>query len=298
MKKGDAVVGSHFMFENNLQEQKCGIATIVGYPNSGKSTLINQLIGYKVSIVTHKVQTTRRQIQGVLTEDHYQAILIDTPGIFEAKKPLEKALVDTAYRSFKGVDQVILVIDIRHFDATFLDKIKKMAQNKMFILVFNKIDLVEPHVYKDLPGFKISAKTGEGVEVLKKEILHHMPSHPFMYDPDQLTNLNQKIWVSEITREKIMLNLHQELPYEIYVETERYKETSSNIEIHQVIVVSRDGLKGIVLGAKGSMIKKIGTQARQEIETYLCKKTNLFLHVKVQDNWQEKRRVLQELGVV
>lgn len=291
MKKGDVAVESHSM-------SKCGFVTIVGYPNSGKSTLLNQLVGYKVSIVTHKVQTTRRQIQGVLTEGDTQVVLIDTPGIFEPKKTLEKAIVETAYRSFKGVDMVVLVMDVRHFDEAFVLKVQQMAKDKPFVLALNKIDMVEPSSYQDLPGLKISAKTGEGVDALKKEIFKHIPTHPFMYDQDMLTNINQKIWSSEITREKVMLNLHQELPYEIYVETEGFKEIASKIDIHQVIVVSRDGLKGMVLGSKGSMIKKIGTEARLEMEQYLKKKVNLFLYVKVQEAWQEKRRVLQELGIV
>lgn len=296
MKRGDVAVGNPSMYSNH--NQKCGFATIVGYPNSGKSTLLNQLVGYKVSIVTHKVQTTRRQIQGVLTEGDTQVVLIDTPGIFEPKKTLEKAIVETAYKSFKGVDMVVLVMDVRHFDEAFVEKVKTMSKDKPFVLALNKIDLVEPSSYEGFPGIKISAKTGEGIDALKKELFQHMPTHPFMYDQDQLTNINQKIWSSEITREKVMLNLHQELPYEIYVETESFKETSSKIDIHQVIVVSRDGLKGMVLGAKGSMIKKIGTEARLEMEQYLSKKVNLFLHVKVQESWQEKRRVLQELGIV
>lgn len=303
MKKESAVVENHSMFDISSthipnKSQKCGFVTIVGYPNSGKSTLINYLIGYKVSIVTHKVQTTRRQIQGILTEGDSQIVFIDTPGIFEPKKTLEKAIVETAYRSFHGVDMVLLIMDPRQYNKEFIEKIKNMTKEKLFCLVLNKIDCVDKSVWQDLPGFKISAKTGEGVDELKKYILSHLPQHPFMYDADQLTNINQKIWTSEITREKTMLFLQQELPYELYIETEQFKETSSKIDIHQVIVVSRDSLKGMVLGSGGQMVKKIGTEARLEMEKYFEKKVNLFLYVKVQKQWQEKKMVLQSLGIL
>ena len=296
MRKGGAAVENHSIFNKNINTH-CGVVTIVGYPNSGKSTLMNALVGYKVSIVTHKVQTTRRQIQGVLTKGDSQVVFIDTPGIFDAKKPLEKALVTAAYKSFQGVDKVILLMDVREYDPEFVSKIQKLAGDIPFQLVINKIDKVTEDVYKDIPGIKISAKTGEGVESLKQDILTHLPPHPFLYDPDQLTNINQKIWTAEMTREKAMLALHQELPYELYVETESFKETKTYYEIKQVIVVSRDGLKGMVLGSTGSMIKKIGTESRLEMESLLGRKVNLFLYVKVQPDWQEKRMVLQSLGI-
>jgi len=281
-----------------MSNQKCGFVTIVGYPNSGKSTLMNALVGQKVSIVTHKVQTTRRQIQGILTEGDHQIIFIDTPGIFDPKKHLEKAIVDNAYRSFHGVDIVMLVMDVRKYDETFIEKIKKAAKQTLFCLVLNKIDLVEPAVYETLPGLKISAKTGEGLKQLKQYIVDHLPEHPFMYDTDQVTNLNQKIWVAEMTREKAMLLLQQELPYELYVETEDYQETPQKVDIHQTIVVSRDTLKGMVLGAGGQMIKKIGMESRQELEHHLGKKVNLFLFVKVRQDWQSKVMTLKNLGIL
>ncbi|USO02285.1 MAG: GTPase Era [Alphaproteobacteria bacterium] len=277
---------------------KSGFITIVGYPNSGKSTLMNALVGQKISIVTHKVQTTRRQIQGVLTEGNYQAIFIDTPGIFDPKKPLEKAIVDNAYKSFQGVDLVMLVMDARKYDEAFVEKIKKAAKNTPFCLVLNKIDLMDQKDYETLPGMKISAKTGVGLDILKQYIFEHLPEHPFMYDPEQITNINQKIWSAEITREKAMLLLQQELPYELYVETEKFEETDAKADIHQTIVVSRDSLKGIVLGAKGMMIKKIGMEARKDLSAQMNKKVNLFLFVKVRKDWQEKMLTLKSLGIL
>jgi len=291
MKKAVVAAENHFM-------SKSGFVTIVGYPNSGKSTLMNALVGQKISIVTHKVQTTRRQIQGILTENDHQVIFIDTPGIFEATKPLEKAIVGNAYKSFQGVDIVMLVVDGRRYNPTFVEEIKKSAHNALFCLVFNKIDLMDEEEYKDLPGFKISAKTGEGLPELKQYIFENMPEHPFMYDENQITNINQKIWSSEITREKAMLLLQKELPYELYVETEKFEETDTKVDIHQIIVVSRDSLKGMVLGAKGHMIKKIGTEARLDLSAQMNKKVNLFLFVKVRKDWQQKMMTLKSLGIL
>lgn len=285
---------------------KCGFVSLIGTPNSGKSTLLNALIGEKVSIVTPKVQTTRRQIQGILTEKKHQVVFIDTPGIFEAKTTMEQAMVKTAFQSLKDIELVILIVDATKYDLSFIENIKKRCQNLNFCIALNKIDLVKNDIKNIMSEiepygktFPISALKNTNLEELKKFIFEKLPDSPWFYPEDQLTNINQKLWSAEITREKAMILLHQELPYELFVETETWTDRKDkSTVIHQTINVARDNLKGMVLGEGGKMLKKIGTQARVELEAFLKHRVHLFIHVKVQKNWQDKSLILKSLGII
>ncbi len=279
---------------------RCGMVAIVGKPNSGKSTLTNAFVGQKVSIVTHKPQTTRRQIQGVAIWDDAQVVFVDTPGIFNGKGKFESALVDSAYRALEQVDLVIILIDPNDFQEDFITTLKTKLKNRPYLVVLNKADLSskknEDEINADL---KISALQGTNLDKLKTEILKHIPKHPWLYSEDQVTNISERLWTSELIREQAMLCLRQELPYELYVECDSYKEQEDgSIRMHHNIVVSATRYKPMILGHKGSMIKKIGTQARQVIEQQLDARVHLFLNVKVTEKWQDRTQILRREGIL
>lgn len=276
-------------------QKKSALISIIGKPNAGKSTLLNRLIGQKISIVTPKVQTTRNMIQGITTRGDTQLIFIDTPGIFEPKKRLEKAMVRAAWSSIVGADMVLVMLDCRYEPDEMEQKILgRLRENGVkFVVVVNKIDLSSslPKVLDDATNelkpeenilFPISARTGEGVEALEEYLIEGSKAREWLYDEEEITNIPMRFLASEITREQLFLNLEQELPYNLTVETEKWEEfRDGSVKINQVIIIARESQKGILLGK----IKKVGERAREEITSVLGFKVHLFLFVKVRENW-------------
>ncbi|MDR2902866.1 MAG: GTPase Era [Lactobacillales bacterium] len=280
--------------------QHFGFVAIMGAPNAGKSTLVNQLIGAKVSIVSPKVQTTRTTIRGILMAGDTQIVLVDTPGIFNPSRRLDRAMVASAWSHAGDADTRLVLVDAQKGadknTKNILESLKK--NNQKCILVINKIDLLpkarllplieelnKTDVFTDT--FLISAQTGENVSDLKKFLISKMPESPWMFPDDQLTDLPNQLFAAEITREKLFMLLQQELPYTLAVETTKWQENETAIRLEQTIYVEREGLKPIILGRGGSMIKKIGELSRKEIQALYGKKTHLFLFVKVKENWTE-----------
>jgi GTP-binding protein Era len=286
--------------------KRCCAVSIIGKPNAGKSTLLNYLIGHKLAIVTPKVQTTRSAITGILTENDVQLIFIDTPGIFAPKRKLEKAMVKCAWSNILGVDLVILLIDSKQ---GVIDETLKMLhhlkqKNITPIIVFNKIDknkidsIIIPDEIKDLRIFFISALQGKGVEDLKLYIISQSTPSEWLYEEDDMTNLPMRFLASEITREQLFLNLQEELPYNLTVETDSWENMEDgSVKIHQVIIVGKSNYKAMILGNRGDMIKKIGTQSRINIEKNLSLKVHLFLFVKVRENWDSNPDMYNYFGL-
>ncbi len=297
----------------NASSATCaGFAAILGAPNAGKSTLLNQLVGEKVSIVSAKAQTTRRRILGVLTEGVTQAALIDTPGIFLPKGRLDKAMVQEAWESLEGADVILLLADaaMRQPDQKTQAIIDVLLKRKRkAALVLNKVD--KANRAKLLPMtqkmndtgafdeiFMVSALTGDGVEDLKKYLIGKMPKGPWMFPEDQLTDLPERLWAAEITREQIFHQLHEELPYAAAVLPETWEERKDgSVAIHQTIVVLRPNHRAIVLGKNGAQIKLIGQKAREEIARSLGRNVHLFLNVKADERWQEKPEFYRLFGL-
>jgi len=281
---------------------KAGFVAVIGAPNAGKSTLVNHLVGFKVSIVTHKVQTTRTRIRGVCMHGASQIIFVDTPGIFEPKRKLDRAMVEAAWLGADDADLIVFLYDVtrREVDSDtsrILSGLKN--NNKEAILVLNKIDLVKSelllpitkrfqkeNIFSDT--FMISAENGSGCEKLLEYLSARMPDSPWLYPEDEVSDLPQRLLAAEITREQVLLKLHQELPYGATVETEEWTERDDGeIVINQIIYVQRPGHKKIALGRHGSMIKAIGKASRHELQVLLNRTVHLFLFVKVRENWME-----------
>lgn len=281
---------------------KAGFVAVIGAPNAGKSTLVNHLVGVKVSIVTHKVQTTRTRIRGVCMHGASQIIFVDTPGIFEPKRKLDRAMVEAAWLGADDADLIVFLYDVtrREVDSDtsrILSGLKN--NNKEAILVLNKIDLVKSelllpitkrfqkdNIFSDT--FMISAANGSGCEKLLEYLSARMPDSPWLYPEDEVSDLPQRLLAAEITREQVLLKLHQELPYGATVETEEWTERDDGaIVINQIIYVQRPGHKKIALGRHGSMIKAIGKASRHELQVLLNRTVHLFLFVKVRENWME-----------
>lgn len=268
---------------------------ILGQTNVGKSTLINRLIGQKVSIISPKVQTTRTRVRGVLTEGETQLVLVDTPGIFKPKRRLDRAMLDATWSASEDADKLVIVIDgTKGLMETDLEIIQKAEQK--ITLIINKVDLVKKDkmlpllekintLKQVLQVFCVSAQTGEGIKELKEYLIQLAPPAPWMFPEDELTDLPDRLFCAEITREKLFLYLRQELPYQLTVEPVSFKTNKDSIRIEQNIIVSKEAQKSIVLGAHGSMIKKIGESARKEMTRQLGQKVHLFLFVKVRPNW-------------
>ncbi|MCR4267933.1 GTPase Era [Nitratireductor sp. ZSWI3] len=292
-------------------ETRSGFVALIGAPNAGKSTLLNQLVGAKVSIVTHKVQTTRAIIRGIATHDNAQIVFIDTPGIFNPRRRLDRAMVTTAWGGAKDADIVALLIDaergIKGDAAAILERLKEVAQPKLLIL--NKIDRVKREVLLDLAAraneavtfertFMISALTGSGCEDLLSYLAGTLPAGPWYYPEDQISDLPMRQLAAEITREKLFLRLHQELPYAIHVETEKWEERKDgSVRIDQVVYVERESQKKIVLGHKGAAIRAVGQAAREEMAAILEQKVHLFLFVKVREGWGNDPERYREMGL-
>jgi len=293
------------------ETSRCGFVALIGAPNSGKSTLINALVGAKVAIVTHKAQTTRGPVLGIALEGESQIILVDTPGIFQPKRRLDRAMSMAAWTRAGDADLVALVIDAeRGLDAALDPVFANLAEIKRpIIAVLNKIDLVARpkllHLAADLSTrhvfaetFMISALTGDGVPDLKAYLARAAPSGPWLYPEDQLTDAPLRQAAAEITREKLFLRLHDELPYSLTVETADWKELKDgSVRIEQTIYVMRDSQKKIVLGAKGATIKAISMAAREEIGEMVGAPVHLFLFVKVRERWGEDPERFREMGL-
>jgi GTPase len=292
-----------------VTETRFGFAAIIGAPNAGKSTLVNQLVGAKISIVSHKVQTTRARIRAILVEGDTQAVLVDTPGIFVPRRKLDEAMVDSAWSGASEADAVILLIDARRgLDEQAETIIAKLAGSKA-MLVLNKTDLVKPDqllplseklnaLFPFTDTFMVSAMTGSGVDALRKKIVSLMPPGPWHYPGDQSADVNLRFMAAEITREKIYERLHEELPYSSTVETEGWEEKrDGSVKITQTIYVERDGQKAIVLGKGGKTVKTLGQLSRTDMEQQFERKVHLFLFVKVRENWAQDPERLRMMGL-
>ncbi|MFT6773086.1 MAG: GTP-binding protein Era [Paracoccaceae bacterium] len=294
-------------------ETRCGFVALIGEPNAGKSTLLNRMVGAKVSIVTHKVQTTRARIRGVALAGSGQIVFVDTPGLFRPRRRLDRAMVAAAWTGAGDADVVALLIEA-HRGVTdgvraIIDGLKDRAPGRRLILVINKIDRVKAEQLLKLSldlnamanfeaTFMISAERGHGVEDLRGWLGDRMPSGPWLYPSDQIADLPLRSLAAEITREKLTLRLHQELPYQLTVETETWEEREDgSVRIEQIIYVGRDGHKGIVLGKGGTTIKDVGAQARKDMEALLERSVHLFLEVKARPNWQEESERYDNIGL-
>ncbi len=291
--------------------KRCGLVAVVGAPNAGKSTLVNALVGQKVAIVSPKAQTTRTRIMGIAIEGEAQILLLDTPGIFQPRRRLDRAMVAAAWGGAQDADLIALVIDAEtgfsHRIETMLDRLADRREPK--ILILNKVDLVKKEALLTLAArlnerlaleeiFMVSAATGDGVPDLKRALAARMPEGPWHFPEDQVSDATDRMLAAEVTREQLYLQLHAELPYESAIETERYEERKDgSVAIHQQILVGRDSQKAIVLGKGGTRIRDIGEAARAELAQLLGRKVHLFLHVKVNPKWEEDRGLYREIGL-
>ena len=293
--------------------QRAGFVALIGEPNAGKSTLTNAMVGAKVSIVTHKVQTTRARIRGVAIEGNSQIVFVDTPGRFKPRRRLDRAMVAAAWGGAADADVIVLMVEA-HRGVTdgvqrILDGLDEIGQGRKVALAINKIDMVEAPVLLGLTKelndlspfvetFMISAEKGRGIDDLRKWLAEELPEGPWLYPEDQIADLPLRMIAAEITREKLTLRLHQELPYQLTVETETWEERKDgSARIDQMIYVMRDGHKGIVLGHKGETIKAISQSARAELSEFLGRKVHLFLQVKVRPNSLEEKERYSEMGL-
>ena len=292
---------------------KAGFVALIGEPNAGKSTLLNRMVGAKVSIVTHKVQTTRARIRGVAMDGQAQLIFIDTPGLFKPRRRLDRAMVAAAWGGAADADVVVLMIEAHRgmsegVKAILANLPDRMGKTKV-ALAINKIDKVKSEgllaLTRDMNGafpfaetFMISAERGHGCDALRKWLVEQVPEGPWLYPEDQIADLPMRMIAAEMTREKLTLRLHQELPYELTVETENWEERpDGSARIDQLIYVARDGHKGIVLGKGGETIKQVSQAARAEIMEFVGRPVHLFLQVKVRPNWLEEKERYSEMGL-
>ena len=291
----------------------CGFVALIGEPNAGKSTLTNRMVGAKVSIVTHKVQTTRTRIRGVAMHGAAQIIFVDTPGLFRPRRRLDRAMVASAWTGAGEADLVVLLVEA-HRGVTegveaILEGIETHLGPRSVALAINKIDRVQRDQLLALTAdlnarrafsatFMISAEKGYGVEDLKDWLAAELPEGPWHYPEDEISDLPARLLAAEITREKLTLRLHQELPYQLTVETEAWEDQKDgSARISQIIYVARDGHKGIVLGKGGETIKTIGAEARKDITEMLGRKAHLFLTVKTRPNWLDEPERYREMGL-
>ncbi len=293
---------------------RAGFVALIGEPNAGKSTLLNRMVGAKVSIVTHKVQTTRARIRGIAMAGQSQIVFVDTPGLFRPRRRLDRAMVKAAWGGAADADVVVLLVEA-HRGLTdgaraIIDRLaSELPANRPVALAINKIDRVKAETLLALTAelnaahpfaatFMISAERGYGVDALRDWLAAQVPAGPWLYPEDQIADLPLRMIAAETTREKLTLRLHEELPYQLTVETEAWGEREDgSVRIDQVIYVSREGHRGIVLGHKGETIKIIGQQARAEIAVFLERPVHLFLTVKLRENWQDEAERYTEMGL-
>ena len=295
------------------EQTRAGFVALIGEPNAGKSTLLNRMVGAKVSIVTHKVQTTRARIRGVCMAGPAQIVFVDTPGIFRPRRRLDRAMVSAAWGGAADADIVVLLIEahrgLTEGAKAIIEALKERQGNQPVALAINKIDKVKAErllelaqtaneAYPFVKTFMVSAEKGYGIDDLRNWLGAELPAGPWYYPEDQIADLPMRMIAAEITREKLTLRLHEELPYQLTVETENWEERpDGSARIDQVIYVSRDGHKGIVLGKGGETIKAISTAARQEMVEFMGRPVHLFLQVKVRENWQEEAERYTEMGL-
>jgi len=291
--------------------QHCGLVAVVGAPNAGKSTLVNAIVGQKVAIVSAKAQTTRTRIMGIALHGEAQILLLDTPGIFQPKRRLDRAMVAAAWGGAVDADLILLVVDAeRGFSNRIKEMVERLAERREpKILVLNKVDLVQKELLLAMATelseavafdeiFMVSAASGDGVPDLKAWLAGRVPEGPWHFPEDQVSDATDRMLAAEITREQLYHQLHQELPYASAVETEKFEERKDgSVAIHQQILVGRDTQKAIVLGKGGTRIKEIGARAREELAKLLGRKVHLFLHVKVNPRWEEDRGLYREIGL-
>jgi GTP-binding protein Era len=291
-------------------ETRCGFIAVIGVPNAGKSTLVNALVGTKVAIVSRKVQTTRATLRGIAIEGASQLVLIDTPGIFQPRRRLDRAMVQAAWGGAGDADQTLLVIDAaKGVDEDVERILKRLKEAKApLLLALNKVDRVKKERLLELAAdlnarlpfaatFMISALSGDGIADLKTYLAGVVPPGPWHYPPDEVSDAPLRVLAAEITREKIYDRLHDELPYQAAVETTDWQERKNGIRIEQTIIVERDSQKRIVLGKDGSMIKQVSTEARKELARILERPVHLFLFVKVRENWGDDPARYRDLGL-
>ena len=305
-----------------MSERRCAVVAVLGAPNAGKSTLVNTLVGAKVAAVTQKVQTTRALVRGIAMRGQTQLVLIDTPGVFAPKRRLDRAMVAAAWSALEGADAIIHVVDAPAHasgartgadaravedSAAIAAKLKEMELAS--ILALNKVDavarpallemtakLVEQGLYTDV--FMIAAKNGDGVEDIARVLVERAPEGPWLFPEDQVMDAPARVLAAEITREKAILRLHDELPYEMMVETDGWEQRKDgSAKIDQTIYVARESQRKIAIGAKGATVKAIGEAARKEMEAAFERRVHLFLHVKVREGWSEERALYQRLGL-
>lgn len=291
--------------------ERCGLVAIVGAPNAGKSTLVNALVGQKVAIVSPKAQTTRTRLMGIAIEDETQLLLVDTPGIFQPSRRLDRAMVAAAWEGAEGADVIALVVDgkagIGPKVQAILESLAQRREPKLLIL--NKVDVADKprllgHAARlnELLAFDdtyfVSAQTGDGVAELKAALAARMPAGPWHYPEDQVSDATDRMLAAEVTREQLYLQLHAELPYASAIETEKYSERDDgSVEIHQQILVARETQRAIVLGKGGQRIKEIGARARAELSRLMGVPVHLYLHVKVKPDWEDDRALYREIGL-
>jgi GTP-binding protein Era len=293
-------------------ETRCGFIAVIGAPNAGKSTLVNRLVGAKVSIVSHKVQTTRSPVRGIAIEGASQLVFIDTPGIFAPRRRLDRAMVDAAWGGAADADIVVVLIDAaRGLDEAAEAMFGRLAEMKgpALVLALNKIDRVEKSGLLELARrcgerarleatFMISALSGDGVGDVKSHRAGAVPPGPWHYPADEISDAPLRVLAAEITREKIFARLHDELPYEITVETTSWVEHKKSVRIEQTIFVDRESQKAIVVGSGARMIRQLGMEARQELARILEKPVHLFLFVKVREGWADDPERYREMGLL
>jgi GTP-binding protein Era len=293
---------------------RAGFVALIGEPNAGKSTLLNRMVGAKVSIVTHKVQTTRARIRGVCMEGQTQIVFVDTPGIFRPRRRLDRSMVKAAWGGAADADVVVLLIEahrgLTEGTKAIIDRLKdEMPAGKPVALAINKIDRTKAEhllaltqemneAFPFAKTFMISAERGYGVQDLREWLASQLPEGEWYYPEDQLADLPMRMIAAEMTREKLTLRLHEELPYQLTVETEKWEDRADgSTRIDQVVYVARDGHKGIILGAKGETIKQVGQAARIEIAEFLGRPVHLFLRVLVRPNWLDEAERYSEMGL-
>ena len=293
--------------------QHAGFVALIGEPNAGKSTLLNRMVGAKVSIVTHKVQTTRARIRGVCMEGAAQIVFVDTPGLFRPRRRLDRAMVAAAWGGAADADIVVLLVEA-HRGLTegvqnILDALKERGANQKIALAINKIDRVKAEsllalsqalntAFPFVETFMISAERGYGVDKLREWLAGELPVGPWFYPEDQIADLPMRMIAAEVTREKLTLRLHEELPYQLTVETEKWEDRpDGSTRIDQIVYVARDGHKGILLGHKGETIKAVGQAARADLMEFLDRPVHLFLQVKVRPNWLDEPDRYSEMGL-